>query len=174
MRTADIQKWILWEELSFDAADRRCPYSGVQISVSMLLSERVEIEHILPFSKTLDDSLNNRTVSLREANRIKGNRTPWEARADFEAQGWAYDGILQRAERMPLRKRFRFAEDGYERWLDGKDFLARALNDTRYLSRVAAEYLRLICPGATRGDSRADDRAATRKVRPERRPWFER
>ena len=29
---ADVQKWILWEELSFDVADRRCPYSGVQIS----------------------------------------------------------------------------------------------------------------------------------------------
>ena len=32
VKIADIQKWILWEELSFDAADRRCPYSGVQIS----------------------------------------------------------------------------------------------------------------------------------------------
>lgn len=149
VRTLDIQKWILWEELSRDAADRRCPYSGVQISAAMLLGERVEIEHILPFSMTLDDSLNNRTVALREANRIKGNRTPWGARADFEAQGWSYDGILQRAERMPLRKRYRFAADGYERWLgEDKDFLARALNDTRYLSRVAAEYLRLVCPGS--------------------------
>src|SRR5690606_32474884 len=27
-----------------------------------------------------------------------------------------------------------------------KDFLARALNDTRYLSRVAKEYLTLVCP----------------------------
>ncbi len=150
VRTLDIQKWILWEELSHDAADRRCPYCGVQISASMLLGERVEIEHILPFSMTLDDSLNNRTVALREANRIKRNRTPWEARADFEAQGWSYDGILQRAERMPLRKRDRFAPDGYERWLgEDKDFLARALNDTRYLSRVAAEYLRLVCPGSS-------------------------
>nr|WP_298213371.1 type II CRISPR RNA-guided endonuclease Cas9 [Acidovorax sp.] len=149
VRTSDIQKWILWEELSFDVADRRCPYSGVQISAAMLLSERVEIEHILPFSKTLDDSLNNRTVALREANRIKRNRTPWDARADFESQGWSYDGILQRAERMPLRKRYRFAPDGYERWLgEDKDFLARALNDTRYLSRVAASYLRLVCPGS--------------------------
>ena len=149
VRTLDIQKWILWEELSHDAADRRCPYSGVQISASMLLGERVEIEHILPFSMTLDDSLNNHTVALREANRIKRNRTPWEARADFEAQGWSYDGILQRAERMPLRKRYRFAPDGYDRWLgEDKDFLARALNDTRYLSRVAAEYLRLVCPGS--------------------------
>ncbi|GAO21598.1 type II CRISPR RNA-guided endonuclease Cas9 [Alicycliphilus denitrificans] len=148
VRGSDIQKWICWEELSFDAADRRCPYSGVQISAAMLLSDEVEVEHILPFSKTLDDSLNNRTVAMRQANRIKRNRTPWDARAEFEAQGWSYEDILQRAERMPLRKRYRFAPDGYERWLgDDKDFLARALNDTRYLSRVAAEYLRLVCPG---------------------------
>ena len=149
VRGLDIQKWILWEELSRDPADRACPYSGVQVSATMLLSERVEIEHILPFSKTLDDSLNNRTVALREANRIKRNRTPWEARADFEARGWSYDGILQRSQRMDRRKAYRFMPDGYERWLgEDKDFLARALNDTRYLSRVAAEYLRLVCPGS--------------------------
>ncbi len=148
IKQGDIQKWILWEELSFDVADRRCPYSGVQISAAMLLSDEVEIEHILPFSQTLDDSLNNRTVSMRRANRVKSNRTPWDARADFEAQGWAYDGILMRAERMPKAKRYRFAPDGYERWLrEDKDFLARALNDTRYLSRIAKEYLTLICPG---------------------------
>ncbi|MPM37906.1 CRISPR-associated endonuclease Cas9 [bioreactor metagenome] len=121
----------------------------MQISAQLLLSDRVEIEHILPFSATLDDSLNNRTVALREANRIKRNRTPWAAREDFEAQGWGYDGILQRAKRMPKSKRYRFAADGYERWLgEDKDFLARALNDTRYLSRVAAEYLRLVAPGS--------------------------
>lgn len=151
VRTSDIQKWILWEELSFDVADRRCPYSGEQISATMLLSERVEIEHILSFSQTLDDGLNNRTVAMRHANRIKRNRTPWAARADFEAQGWSYEGILQRAERMPLRKRYRFAPDGFERWLgEDKDFLARALNDTRYLSRIAASYLRLVCPQGVR------------------------
>jgi len=147
VKRQDIQKWILWEELSRNAVDRLCPYSGVQISAAMLLSAEVEIEHILPFSKTLDDSLNNKTVSMRRANRIKGNRTPWEARTDFEAQGWTYDSILRRAEMMPKRKSYRFAEDGYERWLGkDKDFLARALNDTRYLSRIAAEYLKLICP----------------------------
>lgn len=150
VKRIEIEKWRLWEELDLkDCMGRLCPYSGVRISAAMLLSDQVEIEHILPFSMTLDDSLNNRTVALREANRIKRNRMPWEARADFEAQGWSYDGILQRAERMPLRKRYRFAPDGYECWLgEDKDFLARALNDTRYLSRVAAEYLRLVCPGS--------------------------
>jgi CRISPR-associated endonuclease Csn1 len=151
VRYADIQKLILWEELSFDPADRRCPYSGVQISVEMVLSDQVEIEHILPFSQTLDDSLNNKTVALRQANRIKGNRTPWEARTDFEAVGWNYDDILSRALQMPKNKRYRFSEEGMQKWLrDDKSFLARALNDTRYLSRVAREYLNLICPQATR------------------------
>jgi CRISPR-associated endonuclease Csn1 len=84
---------------------------------------------------------------LRQANRIKGNRTPWEARNDFAAQGWKHEDMLARAEQMPKSKRYRFAEDGYQRWLkDDKGFLARALNDTRHLSRVAFEYLKLICP----------------------------
>ena len=151
VRHTDIQKLILWEELSRDIADRRCPYSGVQISAAMVLSDEVEIEHILPFSVTLDDSLNNKTVAMRRANRVKGNRTPFEARADFEQQGWNYDAILARAEHMPRNKRYRFAEDGHQKWLrEDQDFLARALNDTRHLSRVAREYLSLICPQATR------------------------
>jgi CRISPR-associated endonuclease Csn1 len=151
VRAADIQKMILWEELNFDPVDRRCPYSGVQISASMLFSEQVEIEHILPFSETLDDSLNNKTVSLRQANRVKGNRTPWQARDDFAAQGWAYAAMLERSEQMPKAKRYRFGEDGLQRWLkDDAGFLARALNDTRHLSKVAREYLSLVCPQNTR------------------------
>jgi CRISPR-associated endonuclease Csn1 len=151
VRAIDLQKMILWEELSFSVADRRCPYSGVQISAQMLFSEQVEIEHILPFSQTLDDSLNNKTVAMRQANRIKGNRTPAEAAADFEAQGWPLADMLQRASLMPKGKRYRFASDGMAQWLrEDKGFLARALNDTRHLSRVAREYLSLICPQGTR------------------------
>jgi CRISPR-associated endonuclease Csn1 len=156
IRFSDIERLILWEELSADAADRRCPYSGVQISATMVLGPEVEVEHILPFSVTLDDGLNNKTLAMRQANRIKGNRTPWQARDDFAAQGWSIESIVNRAQAMPRGKRFRFGEDGYAQWLkggedgDGKGFLARALNDTRYMSRVAREYLALVCPQATR------------------------
>ena len=151
VRGIDLQKMILWEELSFNVADRRCPYSGVQISAQMLFSDQVEIEHILPFSQTLDDSLNNKTVATRQANRIKGKRTPAQAAADFETQGWSSTEMLQRASLMPKGKRYRFAQDGMAQWLrHDKGFLARALNDTRYLSRVAREYLSLICPQGTR------------------------
>ena len=154
---ADIQKFILWEELNKNSLHRCCPYSGQQISVSDLLSGQVEVEHILPFSRTLDDSLNNKTISTREANQIKGNRTPYEAKEDFESKGkrWSYDKILDRAKEMDknegVKKASRFAKDGLKKWLkEDSGFLPRALNDTRYLSTIARDYMQLICPQDTR------------------------
>jgi len=147
VKASDIRKMRLWVELNpKDAANRRCPYTGVQIGMAMLFSDEVEIEHILPFSATLDDSLNNQTVALRKANRDKGNRTPAEA-FGHSPPGYDYEAIIERASLMPESKRKRFAADGYQRWLkEDKDFLARALTDTAYLSRVAKEYLSLVCP----------------------------
>jgi CRISPR-associated endonuclease Csn1 len=138
----------LWVELNAkNVADRQCPYTGEQISIQRLLSNEVEIEHILPYSMTLDDSLNNKTVAMRRANRDKGNRTPYDAFGKSPMPGYDFDAILQRAALMPKEKAKRFAPDGYQRWLkEDKDFLARALNDTAYLSRIAKEYLSLICP----------------------------
>ncbi|MEY2839484.1 MAG: hypothetical protein RJB60_1783 [Pseudomonadota bacterium] len=142
------QRMQLWIELNkHDVADRRCPYTGEQISIQRLLSDEVEIEHILPYSITLDDSLNNKTVAMRRANREKGNLTPFDAFGKHSVAGYEYEAILQRAAKMPKEKAKRFAADGYSRWLkEDKDFLARALNDTAYLSRIAKEYLSLVCP----------------------------
>lgn len=142
------QKMQLWRELNIaDIANRRCPYTGEQISIERLLSNDVEIEHILPYSLTLDDSLNNKTVAMRRANRDKGNQTPYAAFGERPTSGYDYPGILDRAALMPREKAKRFAPDGYQRWLkEDKDFLARALNDTAYLSRITKEYLSLICP----------------------------
>ena len=143
----DLQRMRLWTELNLqDAANRCCPYTGEHIGMAMLFSGAVEIDHILPFSMTLDDSLNNKTVALRRANRDKGNRAPYEAFGSSPA-GYQYDAILQRAALMSKDKAKRFAPDGYQRWLrEEQDFLARALTDTAYLSRIAKEYLSLICP----------------------------
>ena len=143
----DLQRMRLWVELNpQDAANRRCPYTGEPISMAMLFSSEVEVDHILPFSLTLDDSLNNKVLALRRANRDKGNRAPADAFGHSPA-GYDFEGILQRAALMPREKGRRFAPDGYQRWLrEDKDFLARALTDTAYLSRVAREYLSLVCP----------------------------
>ncbi len=141
------QKMQLWQELNLkDPMQRHCPYTGDLISIELLLSAHVEIEHILPYARTLDDTMHNKTVCMVRANRLKGNQTPFEA---FGVNESAYAALLQRVAHMPINKRKRFASDGYQQWLgaDGGDFMARALNDTAYLSKVAKEYLQLICPG---------------------------
>ena len=141
----------LWEELSPEnVLDRRCVYTGRQISVAMLFSDAVEIDHILPFSATLDDSQNNRLLCLREANRDKRKRSPFEAfghRPDWE-------DIAARAARLPSAKRWRFEPDAMTRFDTEGGFLARHLVDTQYLSRLDRDYLAALYPGSGEGSGR--------------------
>ncbi|MEX0957299.1 MAG: type II CRISPR RNA-guided endonuclease Cas9 [Rhizobiaceae bacterium] len=128
----------LWEELNPDQPeDRRCIYSGMPISLRMLFSGEVDVDHILPWSQTLDDSQANRILCMTEANREKGNRAP----ADVPQWQGRYDEILERATRLPRNKQWRFARDAMERFEKERDFLARQMTDTQYLSRLAHEYI---------------------------------
>ncbi|MEX2617159.1 MAG: type II CRISPR RNA-guided endonuclease Cas9 [Alphaproteobacteria bacterium] len=134
-------KLRLWEELG-PPQDRRCVYTGEQISIRRLLSDDVEIEHILPFSKTLDNSAANKTVCLRRANRDKGNKAPFAA-FGHSPDGYDWSGVAARAWELPKNKRWRFAPDAMENLDAG--FLDRHLTDTQYISRIAREYLTAVC-----------------------------
>lgn len=140
-------RYKLWEELG-GPQDRVCPYSGKPISITQLFSEEVEIEHILPFAQTYDDSAANKTVAFRFANRAKGNRTPHAAFADSPKIGgclFDWDSILTRAWNFPSNKRWRFEPDALERFSQDGDFTARQLIDTAYASKLAREYLTAVC-----------------------------
>lgn len=147
----------LWEELNRDnVLDRRCVYSGRKISMEMLFSGAVEVDHILPFSATLDDSGGNRILCLREVNRIKRKRTPWEAQADLRAHfgpDAEWEAIAARAARLPKEKRWRFEPDAIHRFDAQGGFLARHLTDTQHLSRLAREYLSALYPEKGEGSS---------------------
>ncbi len=143
-------KLRLYYEL--DPLNRKCVYSGKQIKLTQLFSNAYQIDHILPFSKTLDDSYNNKVLVTHRANADKGNRGVPAFAA--EMPGYDYHEILERAETLPYHKRKRFAEGAYRRWLgseaefdqDGAGFLARQLTDNSYLARVARRYLTAVCP----------------------------
>ena len=132
----------LWEELNpGNALDRRCPYTGEQISIEKLFSAEVEIEHILPRSRTLDDSPANKTLSMREANRYKKERSPHEAFGESK-DGYVWDNIAERAANMPPNKSWRFAEDAMGRFKDeDRDFMDRQLRSTQYIARLTSNYL---------------------------------
>lgn len=149
----------LWRELgNGDAMDRECVYSGERFSIQQLFSGEVEIDHILPFSRTLDDSFANKVLCKAWANRQKRGKTPYEtfSGADFES-------VTERANRLlPRRKAARFRKEAFDVYRGRKNmapevlaeygiaetegFLVRHLIDTSYLARVAKEYLAAICP----------------------------
>ena len=137
------QRFKLWEELG-EVIDRRCPFSGEQISLSRLFSPEVEVEHIIPFARCLDDSLGNKTLAMRRANRDKGERTPHEAFGSSQ-KGYSWEDILDRADYLPPPKRARFAPDAAEKFANQDAWLARQLTDTAYISRVSRQYLTAIC-----------------------------
>ncbi|MGD0014632.1 MAG: type II CRISPR RNA-guided endonuclease Cas9, partial [Bryobacteraceae bacterium] len=55
----DVIKYKLWEECG-----KTCPYTGKHISQTALFGENPEfqIEHILPYDRSLDDSFMNKTL----------------------------------------------------------------------------------------------------------------
>lgn len=126
----------LWEALGPAIGPRCCPYTGEPISVEMIFRD-CDVDHILPYSRTLDDSFANRTLCLREANREKRNQTPWEAFGG--TQKWT--AIEANLKNLPDNKRWRFAPDAMERFEGENDFLDRALVDTQYLARISRTYL---------------------------------
>lgn len=136
----------LWEELNEkDPAGRRCPFTGELIGVADLFNGETEIEHLIPHSLSLDDSRTNKVICTRRANRDKGQRTPFEA-FGHSPDGYEWEDIFERVKGLPEAKRWRFQEDALEIWKgDHDDFLSRHLNDTRYIGRLAREYLSHIC-----------------------------
>ena len=134
----------LWESLDPDnALGRRCPYSGRVIGLKNLFSPEVEVDHILPFSRTLDNSVSNRTVCYRKENRMKGDLTPTEAVEKGVLQA---EHIERACAVMEEKKRWRFAPDAMERFEENPDqFLDRQLHETQWLSRFARIYLSHLC-----------------------------
>lgn len=70
----DLLKYRLWIEQK-----ERCGYSLKSIKIEQLFNNNeVQIDHILPYSRTFNDNYLNKTLVLTSENQNKGNRTPYE------------------------------------------------------------------------------------------------
>lgn len=139
----------LWEDLNpANPLDRRCAYCGEPIGIRQLFSGEADVDHIIPYSRSLDDSAGNKVIAHRHCNRLKGNKTPWE-RWGHDDDRW--DIISTQAARLHKSKQWRFSPDAVDRMERDGGFLARQLTDTQYLSRMAGKYLRSLYPTADEG-----------------------
>ncbi|WP_291119677.1 type II CRISPR RNA-guided endonuclease Cas9 [Flavobacterium sp. UBA6135] len=137
----NILLYKLWEECK-----KTCPYTGKPISVTQLFSGEVQIEHIHPWSRSLNDSFSNKTLCYADENRKKGNLTPFEFYGSDETN---WSAIKERALKLfSDTKEYPNAYQKFKRFVQVKfddDFSSRQLNDTRYISKEAKNYLSRIC-----------------------------
>ncbi|MGV6801023.1 MAG: type II CRISPR RNA-guided endonuclease Cas9 [bacterium] len=131
-----------------------CIFTGTSISKTELLSDNIEIEHILPLSASLDDGIGNKVLATRQANRDKKNRSPFDA-FGHSPDGYDWDKIAQRADALPAHKRWRFAPNAMEKFQEQGAFLKRHLNDTRYIARLGKKFTEALYGGqGAKGQSR--------------------
>ncbi len=151
----DKRKFLLAEECRW-----QCPYTGKSISMAALFGPEAQfdIEHIIPFSQSMDNSFMNLTLCYVPENRsVKGNRTPYQSYSSDTAK---YEPILQRVknfagERSTVAaklKRFMLNDEELEAYLE--EFRNRQLNDTAYATRLAKRYLGLLYGGEVDNQNR--------------------
>lgn len=134
---ADIEKYLLAEECNWE-----CPYTGKRISMENLFGSnpQFDVEHIIPFHRSFDNSFFNKTLCYHEENRlVKRGKTPFEAYGHNPSR---WEEILRRVKQFSgeaaKEKLDRFNMKNLESL---EDFTRRQLNDTRYASKLARRYL---------------------------------
>jgi CRISPR-associated endonuclease Csn1 len=135
---AEFEKWRLYRE-----QQGKCAYSVEALDIARLLEEGyVEIDHALPYSRSFDDSKNNKVLVLARENRDKGNRTPYEYLGGAEqSPRWRqFVAFVESNKAYRLAKRNRLLRKNFDADEAG-EFRERNLNDTRYICRFFKNYV---------------------------------
>ncbi|WNU96375.1 type II CRISPR RNA-guided endonuclease Cas9 [Neisseria sp. DTU_2020_1000833_1_SI_GRL_NUU_006] len=133
-KSKDILKLRLYEQ-----QHGKCLYSGKVIDIRRLNEKGyVEIDHALPFSRTWDDSFNNKVLVLGSENQNKGNRTPYEYfNGKDNSREWLEFKARVETSRFPHSKKQRVLLQKF----DEEGFKERNLNDTRYVNRFLCQFV---------------------------------
>lgn len=137
-RGVEFEKWRLYRE-----QQGKCAYSVTPIEIGRLLEEGyVEIDHALPYSRSFDDSKNNKVLVHAAENRNKGNRTPYEylGGADDSARWRQFVACVESSKAYRQAKRSRLLRRNFDAD-DAKEFRERNLNDTRYICRFFKNFI---------------------------------
>lgn len=134
----DFEKWRLYRE-----QQGKCAYSVDAIDLNRLLEPGyVEVDHAIPYSRSFDDSKNNKVLVLSKENRDKGNRTPYEYLGGAEnTPRWRqFVAFVESNKAYRLAKRSRLLRKDFGD-KESREFRERNLNDTRYICRFFKSYV---------------------------------
>lgn len=143
--SAEIEKYKLWGE-----QNHLSPYTRKIIPLSKLFTSEYQIEHIIPKSRFFDNSFANKTICEASVNAFKDKTTAMElinkhGGREIEFKGKKFtllspDEYIRHINRtFKGRKRRNFLSESIP-----QDFIARQLNDTRYINKKLSELLKPI------------------------------
>lgn len=131
--------------------DFRCPYSGRHIyfgtkadsSIDGIFFKDCDIDHIIPISRSFNDSLANKVLCSNSENRLKTNKIPYEYFKDSKTpEEWEkFKAWVLSSPRIKGTKKYNLLRESFTEE-DMENFISRDLNNTRYATRHIAEYLR--------------------------------
>ncbi|MBW7835229.1 MAG: type II CRISPR RNA-guided endonuclease Cas9 [Sphingomonadales bacterium] len=162
--TDDLLRYRLWRE-----QQGWCPYTkgltgGGYINLDDLANDfeglRYQIDHILPWSWSKDDSLNNLVLCYAERNQEKAARVPWEYFMDkapnqwerFKAHVELLPSLSKGKESDPLDgmggyKKRNLLVEGETKLQELKERIPKSHeNDTRYATKVLLQALECFYP----------------------------
>lgn len=133
---ADVLAYRLYRE-----QDGKCAYSLKPIDLDRLFEPGyVQIDHILPYSRSFDDSLSNKVLCLGYENQQKRDRTPYEAFGHDHARWAEYEKQVPVVFRDPRKRnnllRKEFGERQEAEWKE------RSLSDTKWIAREFSDFVR--------------------------------
>lgn len=125
----DLTRFKLYKEQK-----ERSAYTNEPINYLNLFDKNeYEVDHIWPYSRTFDDSYNNKVLVETSENRNKGNRIPMEYyKDDSRIKAFISQTYLS------TRKKERLLAKSMP---EDSDFLERQKNDTSYITRLAKKLL---------------------------------
>ena len=143
--TSEVLRYKLWLEQKY-----RSPYTGEMIPLGKLFTPAYEIEHIIPQARYFDDSFSNKVICESEINKLKSNMLGYEFVNKHHGEKVQLSGgkcveifsigsyeefVRENYSRDPAKKKKLLMEDIPEQ------FIARQLNDSRYISKLVKSLL---------------------------------
>lgn len=124
--------------------DGKTMYSGETIDLDTLINDpnAYEIEHIIPYSISFDNSLNNKALASYNENQDKKNLSPFGYFASGMVNGPidTWEKFENRVNSMPSlsekKKKNLLNQEDISKYEERKDFSLRNLNDTSYAVRT--------------------------------------
>lgn len=119
----------------------QCAYTGTaldQLRVASGEAGYVQVDHILPYSRSFDNGYHNRVLVLGSANQEKRERTPYEWLGS-DVRRWHEFTERVKSMHLPLRKTQNLLTETFDQ-REG-EFRERNLIDTQYAARFLKEFL---------------------------------